>query len=930
MAEKLKFITELYQNTLDYIFERPENWIDFLSSASFNYKYKFEEQVLIYAQKPNAIACAEIEIWNKKLKRWIRKGAKGIALLDESNGTYGLRHIFDVSDTYDYYGRDFQIWNVEEKYNNRIIENLEANFGELEIKENIEQAIISAVNNSTEDNLQDYLENLKRDKDNSYLEELDDFNVEIEFKKLICNSVINIVLVRSGKNPLNYLEKEDFRKIVDFNTNEVRNILGIAISDISENILRDIQKTIKDIQINEKKINRKIDIINNKGYDNSINNEIQIRGGIEDESRNRISNARGVQSSKISSTNSKTSDIRQIRTNEIELPKELQSSSIFNTSNEQSVTESFNRDTGKRDQEDRNDNRGLEEKREYNGRNEIDESNAVGTTYEQFEEHSRGDNLERTDIHLNSIRNFLTEDERKSKIDFLQDKYVSGILQNTKSLKATRKEIILFFENNLNSKDREEFIKSVFNDEYTEIVVDDERLGYKTYENVLHLWKGSYLNRTAEVYYDWKKVTSYIEGMIMVNDFRDIIKRLPTQSEQLNIIENAEVENAPAFSFTQELIDYNLQLGSHFEDSKYRIFNQFEKSLSVKENIDFLKHEYGIGGISSVHIGTRVGSNHDSKGITLYRGYDNNSPKLFLTWDKVEKRISELIKTDRYLNSKEKEEYSNWLEKQEQKIQLKENESFEEKTLNFPKKYEYHLGDTVYIGADEYEIASIDEKEVLLYDPQFPLFNKQMDFSEFERKVQENQANDYLITKESTEKDKNEKQEIKEEIQLNANIKPITIVKNRRKIQDFILHPEVAENNRHNYKIIDNELGVGTPKEKFVRNIDAIKVLKKCENENRYANLDEQEILSKYVGWGGLQQAFDENNTSWSNEYLELKNLLNDEEYKQSRASTLTAFYTPPVVIKSIYKALQNMGLKDANILEPSCRSWKLFWNVTK
>ena len=255
--------------------------------------------------------------------------------------------------------------------------------------------------------------------------------------------------------------------------------------------------------------------------------------------------------------------------------------------------------------------------------------------------------------------------------------------------------------------------------------------------------------------------------------------------------------------------------------------------------------------------------------------------------------------------------------------------------------YEFNNGDVVYIGIDEYEIRSINDNIVELADTKFPLFTKEMPRKEFDKKIKENPANDKLRTGkrlldfEKEEKyiiDKNEDIEIEQkdvsskieendeniEKVLKANIKQ----KRRNRIEYFDLHPEIPLDERNNYHIDNNNLGVGTPKQKFRRNVDAIKILKQCDEENRYATKEEQEILAEYVGWGGLADAFDPQNDSWSEEYKELKNLLTEKEYSEARQSTLTAFYTPPVVISSIYKALEKMGLEKGNILEPSCRSW--------
>ena len=836
----------------------------------------------------------------------------------------------------------------------------------------------------------------------------------------------------------------------------------------------------------------------------------KIKGGIEDGRENRIHETGRILYAEPNNEKGENTS-REILSNKIQLSKESQELRIDQFSNEQETNGTFNTNTGTSEQESTEASRGNEETRGNNGRIESSRPNEMGGAYEQHTADSRGNSSERANIHLeetSSQRRILSKEEQKTDKYYLQDKYVSALLSNTQNLKASKNDIKEFYKSHLDLNERTEYIKQVFNDAYTEIVVDDVRLGYKTYENVLHLWKDDYLNRTAEVYYNWNTVAEYIEGLIMVNEFNDLHKPLPSYDDQMQILQ-VEAENAPTFSFTQEIIDYVLQGGSNVQESKMRIYNQFEQSLSSQENIKFLKHEYGWGGSSSIHIGTRIGIDYDGQGIKLHRGYEDDAPKITIPWHKVEKRISELIKADRYLNLKEKEEYSNWLKQKETEEQLRESKkqlieeskskTFEERLLNFYKendifdteysenieqdlnkiqvqlkdiqyvdgvidylnevkkaedtnevlseqisyfvdelikinednreqniaerlhnfisdfdfynyidntefyrsnednisvikadindsmnikdyvkaikkiineveldserlaeakellaileerlpKYEYHLGDTVYIGAEEYEIAGITDDIVTLYDPKFPLFNKQMDFEEFEQKVQENYSNDHLkignrqnekVLEDNKIQLSNEKEQIEqtkvkeppvEYKEIKENIKP-NFIKAKNKIQDFILHPEVPINDRTNYRIADNNLGVGTPREKFARNIEAIKVLKKCEQENRYATPEEQEVLSKYVGWGGLAQAFDKDDSSWSNEYHILKELLDEEEYKNARSSTLTAFYTPPIVINAMYEILQNMGLKEANILEPSCRSWKFLWYVTK
>ena len=1078
---KIKETQKLYKEVINEISKNEENWQSFLDSSSWNFKYDFDDQILIYAQRPDAKACATMEEWNKKLKRWINSGTKPIYIFDKNPySEYPFKLVFDLSDTHNYNNTEYKLWTIKKEFEQDIIESLEANFGDISAKESLAQAIMLASYNMVVDNMEDYLSSVINNKNNSMLKDMSDDEIRTIFMTTAWSSVSYMIMTRCGINARQEIGLQEFSYIKYFNNQEILTTLGASISDISEMGLREIAKTVINLQKSENLKNRTVEKLEKEMY--SKDNE-KNKGGKEDDRENRIHETGRILYAK-SNNEKRENTSREILSNEIQLSKEPQELRIDQFSNEQETDRTFNSNTGTSKSKNTEDSRGNEETRGNNGRIEDERPNEMGGTYEQHSASSRGNSSERTNIHLEealSQRRILSKEEQKTDKDFLQDKYVSALLSNIQSLKVSKNDIKEFYKLHPDLNERTEYIKQAFNDAYTEIVVDDTRLGYKTYENVLHLWKDDYLNRTAEVYYNWSMVAEYIEGLIMVNEFNDLHKPIPSYDDQMQILQ-VEAENAPTFSFTQEIIDYTLQMGSNFHESKMRIYNHFEQSLSTQENIKFLKQEYGWGGSSSIHIGTQIGIDYDGQGIKLHRGYENDAPKITIPWNKVEKRISELIKAERYLNPKEKEAYPNWLKEQEQRKELqqaeeklknqaeqqeyklaeriytfvkpfelynytddtvalnsdednieivkadindtrnisdyinalrKAKEGLEETDVNrheidvlitlLEKRvphYEYHLGDTVYIGADEYEIAGITEDIVTLYDPKFPLFNKQIEFKEFEQKVKENYSNDHLrvenrqdeivlednkiqlsneneqIEDTKVEEVPVEQKKIKEEksykigqevylesdrkykidkidlenekislLDLSINYpifreeniltfenlynqnarnfpeKKINphFIKSSNKIQDFILHPEVDIKDRKNYKITDNNLGIGTPKEKFERNIEAIKVLKKCEKENRYATPEEQKIMSQYVGWGGLQQAFKKDDNSWSQEYQTLKELLNDEEYENARASVLTAFYTPPIVIKSMYEILQNMGLKEANILEPSC-----------
>lgn len=462
--------------------------------------------------------------------------------------------------------------------------------------------------------------------------------------------------------------------------------------------------------------------------------------------------------------------------------------------------------------------------------------------------------------------------------------------------------------------------------------------GYKTFDNGILFWKGNFLSRDTESFVSWEDLTYHYDAMILLNQLNDRIEPLPSVTDQLSFLDENSEKSVSDLEFTQEFVDRYLT--EQHRDTKFSIYEQFSKSLSTENNINYLKNLYGISGSTYTIKGAGIGINTDYKGVRFNRGYfDASAKEQLFKWNYIEKRIKNLIHEDRYLNSKELEDYPKWLDEKDQEREFIEaSNNLAEKIIVEPTEekydYQYHLGDKVYIGADEYEILSIGISNVVLYDFKYPLFNREMSKEEFDRKVQENPANDHLKVKVSDIKDNvNEEpsgmeENVKEEISIpieeetevqEENIVPVFEKKKSNKIRSFDIHPEIPASDRNQFKITNDNLGEGSPREKFNNNVEAIRVLKKCEEENRFATSQEQEILSKYVGWGGLPQAFDEKDSSWSNEYNILKNLLDETEYSQARESTLTAFYTPPVVIRSMYKALENMGLKTGNILEPSC-----------
>lgn len=1092
MARKFDLISQLHEDTSKEVMS-PDKWAAFLKTACYNYRLRFDEQLLLYAQKPDATAVLPIEQWNRTFGRWVNRGAKGIAVFESLNGnSQRLVHYFDISDTHaSEISRAVPIWSMKPEYTDEVIDTLENSFGYLDEKNSLADAIISASSNAVEDNIPDYVGDLLVTVNDTFLEELDEDIVKSMYRQLVSNSVAFMIMTRLGIDTEPYFNDDDFRDIVNFNTQEALNALGFATSDIAEMGLSEISKTV--LALNRQ--NRIIAENRQSEYTNStINTERSFDNGRTD-----IHNAGRLPTSEPDASRTAEGTARTLRSDEEELSVAEAQNSLLQSADEGNADRT---PVGNRTDGDRDGGQNSQTDGGAGGRDREAESgrpDEVDTPDEQPQTLGSGDSQSGSDLRLEY---YDRSNEDKSIPFFGGDDKIKAVLLSTPYLKATKTEIARYFENESDSEKRVKFIKSIFNNDATDITTPEgKRMGYKTYQNVLLLWEGGQDNKIAQAYYDWGVIAGHFEGMRLLGELRDTTKPLPSLEGQLEIFTAEAGEKTPAFAFSQEIIDAVLTHGSGVSEGKMRIYEQFQKSLSAKENIDFLKNEYGWGGSYPIIIGTGIDESHDGKGIMLSRGFEDNAPRLLLNWSKVEKRIGELIKLDRYLNPKEREYYPTWLEKQEQiraeraaEKEIREaiyTPPAEKEAVPVEYEYKYSLGASVYIGADEYEILSFDENRVMLFDKQFSLFNKEMTRTEFDSKVKENPMNDHLKVAVQPEKEKqitkrdysryspvmqeyfkikdehpdtiilfqigdfyeamgddavtvsqalslhnttrritdteridmcgfpshrletyadmlldrdynigisspNERESrdfilmtsdrahapiqsepiggidnsdlIGKELTLDnrnfiveridgngdASIRDITFEdsngfpifrvekadfvrsalelsekkeldapvwerKQKAKAQTFDLHPEIPLADRYTFDLKNFELEEVGKKARFRRNTEAIRVLKQCEEENRFATPEEQQLLAQYVGWGGIPEAFDENNAAWQSEYNELSQLLSDEEYQSARESTLTAFYTPPVVISAIYKVMEQMKFKEGNILEPSC-----------
>ena len=1083
MARKFDLISELYERTCFAVTDNPVNWQSFLKTAGRNFRLRFDEQLLIYAQRPDATAVLEIERWNGTFGRWVNRGAKGIAVFEDADRSrQRLIHYFDISDTHESrYSRPVPIWEMRPEYEAEVIETLENTFGAVNDTTSIENVVKESIANAVEDNIADYISDFMSLSAGSDIEYLSADEANALYLELVKNSVSYMVMARLGLDADKVYSPDDFAGISSFNSQEVLNAVGIATSDIAEMALLPVSRTISTLS----KENRIIDEQEQSEYNKDIKDERS-----QSDERNHIHNGGRLQSSEPEAAGADGSDSRQMVADEENLSEGTSQNPVLQSSDERDSEQSLGGGSAESERTGGYSREADGTESRADGTDESGRYDEMGSPDEQHQELGTRNREESGNIRLEYYdRNH----EDRSLPFFGGDDTIREILGTTPHLSASKEEIKDFYERNTDNATRTEYIKGIFNNDYTQLTLSDGRLvGYKTFQNVLHLWEGEYENRTAQSFYDWGVIAQHFEAMRLLGELTDTMKPLPSMDSQLTLImgNQAEEQKTSAFTFSQEIIDAILTRGSGVSEGKMRIYEQFEKSLSAKENADFLKNEYGWGGSYPVIIGAGIDESHDGKGITISKGIGSDKPHITLSWSQVEKRIGDLIRMDRYLNPKEKEKYPEWLEKQEERrAELAEQRKNREILSTAPPeperqedepeaRYEYHLGDSVYIGTSQYEILSFDENRVMLYDFDMPLFNKELSREEFDRKVRENPMNDHLKVsvlpaEEKAVTGENEAQNDTETIQdfrpktgyddaffidwdnesitwmyynpdsnaggqyvtntlsfdeiqqaareyesaedffdylgsianheladvgtewfedaerefhktpdltdctsatmealienaeradmvatnignvpiedyreivatqngfdsyeemYNEGIRigngydkePEPIVpaweqKKKSKVKSFDLHPDIPMSERHNFDLANNQVEEVNKKERFHRNYAAIKVLKDCQSENRFATPDEQKILSRYVGWGGIPEAFDERAGAWHTEYAMLKNILTPEEYASARESTLTAFYTPPEVINAIYKAMEQMGFREGNLLEPSC-----------
>ena len=1125
MAAKYQLITELYRRTGVAVAKNPQAWQGFLSSACRNYKCRFDEQLLIYAQRPDAVAVAKLETWNRQFRRWVNKDSKGIAVFDPKGRRNTLKYYFDMSDTHEgYYGsRPVPIWQMDERYEQAVMERLSDRFGDVESTD-LASALMETAKNAVEDNLQDYFSQLKDCTKDSFLEELDDFNIEVIYRRLAENSVAFMLISRCGLDTNEFFDRDDFADIVNFNTPATINAIGVATSDIAEMALREISQSIRNMQMAEKDQNRTFEQRTQAQYDKGR----QQPERSEYNERNHLQQTGGLSYSRPNITDRARASAWQVRFDAQGLSGEAQASDLSQPADIGQAERASAR--GRADSTPEvgaSDEAALSRAGRDRG-TERESIDAVGRTDEQHPQPSGGSDTDRTDLQVSVAKedevrvNLPTVDEQIEMIAKAEDEKASAfaiskedidsVLQKGSGVADGKYRIYRQFQKGVDRQKNIEFLKNEYGTGGGTHIFSDGFSGHSWYDS-----KGLAIDRNGtytnhDLVLKWSQVEKRLRELIKDN-------RYLNPKEKDHYADYLESVSAPQYEVdTQRKIARQRFIDAHRDlppaDKRDTL------ALRLSDFIcDLDRYEKDLLSV--------VG----------------RSDLADITAEQMEQQLSDPSTVQQLIDFLAQVQW-----KTTSVFSRSNGWKFTEELRELhPLRYLYNEGDVVYIGADKYEIATLTEEKVYLQNAEFPILGQEYSRADFEEKLTENPANDHLkvvvTEKQRTETPSEKKQDgiqfsigfsehpafydrqlndrytdlsfalgnkllgILDEKQhreregdknigwyhktdfvikaviggeefnyegrfdigdgegdLIAHIKNFydyalspkgeqlygddresllrgrdefipfleqhteltqedeklldeimatesdwyrtaeeaeekpqayadimngseapaiemeqsaddligreIIIDNRKylienigKISgDVSLRDITFQNNvgfpinrvekigyiqklleqektelplkekteapaadRHNFRITDDAIGIGGAKEKFRNNMAAINLLHELEIENRLATPEEQEVLSRYVGWGGLSMAFDEHNAAWAEEFKELYASLSPEEYRAAMESTLTAFYTPPVVIKAMYDVLDRLGFSQGNILEPSCGTGNFF-----
>ena len=682
MAIRYKALTELYLETQRSV-TAPDQWRAFLASACRNYRLSFDEQLLVYAQRPDATAVLEIERWNRQFGRWVNRGANGIAVFDEEhNGKLRLKYYFDISDTHEArFPRPVPLWTVREEYAPDIIETLENSFGELEHKEDLGEALLSAAKNAVEDNMPDYLSELKTLTEGSFLEELDELNLEVEYRRAVQNSIGYMLLVRCGLDPSEYFEDEDFRDVLNFNTPQTLNALGVATGDVSQMCLSAISRTVLALQRQPQKENRTFEPQQKNQYAVTEQENTQPERSFEYD-RDHLHQAGRLQSAEPSAAPGGAGSPWEIRIASEEVPQGAPQGDVHQPADQRQAEQSSGGGPADGPAPDGGNRSADGESPGRDGGTESQRPDEVGADDEQPAERSGGNGAGGVNLQLKDEPEESAGGEQLPAL--LDEKQIMAIIANKDDdLKYKKNQIELFFSVHSDVQERAEYLKSAYQDRYTEIIADGQRLGYKPQENGLLMWEGSYPSRTKESVFSWDIVAQWTAQLIDKKEYfiQTDIPQLPTQeSQQMSLFDFAAFQQPaqaegtaqpsifPHPALPQQVIDEALCIGANDQNSRLIICAYFKKDKP--DNARFLAEHYGENGAGFYLDGRQYAIWYNAEGIRIAQGESaQRSSATLIPWEQAAARIRELLDLGRYMPQSELDRVDGY-ERQQRAAQL--------------------------------------------------------------------------------------------------------------------------------------------------------------------------------------------------------------------------------------------------------------------
>ncbi len=958
MATKLQMMSELAAQTTERLTQSIDNWTSFLDSAAWLYKYPFHEQVLIHAQRPDATACAPIELWNGTFRRWVNKGSKGIAIIDDSGQKPTLRYVFDVSDTNTRYNVPFSLWQTRPEYEAQIVEELQNHFGDIGVEDaDFSSAVLGIAINAVSDNYRDYYEELLKVADNSALADMSDDEISSTFMVLLMTSVAHTVFVRLGIDPAAIFHGDEYDSVTLFNSPDTIAQLGAATSDISEMVLRQIERSVRSMERQERDtLAKSQQVLQNEDR----KNERSVEHGTQ------LQAERGLSDSRYRDGRAADGGNRQIRDDEEGVS---QSPSEWNVQRTLASEQADRASAG--DRQDgagtgRTDDGADGESRWRDGELESPRPDAMGAAYEQHPTESRGNGdsgdspqlslFPSADEQIEQIEQ--AEAEKSSAFSVSQADLDNELVRGT-GFKNGKYRVYQFYQTIHAQQDALAFLKKEYGIGGHSHTYLDGSSGF-----VDHDAKGIRFRvrgNDGEQNFSWRAIDSRLKELIALDRYLTEKEKayLPTYEQEqaerrLQQAEEAAAREAlkaaaAAMDEIRKSAEYRFSLGDEvqlgaqtytvlgyddenvmlsnpkypllYEDMPRDVFerrlreSEVNDHLMVQNEVDLteakrLIDEYCLDEFESE--ADYVDLEHVALAFTTTGdGEHTVEAQADLVHFSINRYVDGQLFESRSYDSIE-ELISNEL----QALDFSDLTYFDqqEAVVSYPVEEEVQavetpdvaIGTVIKWNGRKYEVESIGEisGDVSMRDV---TFHSEVGFP-INRVEKLHTVREWL-----------KEQPAQEAEQPEQPLAPAWEQPKEVKLKSIVIDLTQPRIEKHNYRITDDELGYGGAKAKYQMNVAAIRTLQTIESEHRLATPEEQEILSKYVGWGGVADAFDETKDNWRTEYAELKNLLTESEYSSARESTLNAHYTSPTVIKAIYECVANMGFTTGNVLEPSC-----------